>query len=331
MGDRWPALVVATVCAVFCAPLIPLAQDAKPSKIARIGRLSPLSAVSDAPNVAAFRKGLQGLGWVEGQNFVLETRFADGNPERLPGLAAQLVREGVDLILVGSNQGVLAVKSATGTIPIVMVTTGDPVSGGLVASLARPGGNITGVTALGQVLAVKRLELLKETVPAVTRLAVLANPTSPYTGPFLKERESVARTLGLQLQVVEAHEAGKLEQAFAAMTRERAGALLVLTDVMFINHRRRIVDLAAKSRLPAIYPEREFVGAGGLMFYGASLVDMYAHAAAHADKTLKGTKPADLPVEQPTSLELVINLKTAKALGLTIPSSVLVRADQVVQ
>jgi putative ABC transport system substrate-binding protein len=212
-----------------------------------------------------------------------------------------------------------------------MVTTGDPVSGGLVASLARPGANITGVTALGQVLAVKRLELLKETVPGVTRLAVLANPTSPYTGPFLKERDGAARALGLQLQVVEAGEPDKLEPAFAAMTRDHAGALLVLNDVMLVNHRRRIVELAAKTRLPAVYPEREFVAAGGLMFYGASLVDMYTRAAAHADKILKGAKPADLPVEQPSKLELVINLKTAKALGLTIPSSVLARADHVVQ
>jgi putative ABC transport system substrate-binding protein len=200
-----------------------------------------------------------------------------------------------------------------------------------VASLAHPGANITGVTALSQALAVKRLELLKETVSGVTRLAVLANPTSPYTAPFLKERDGVARALGLHLHVVEAHEAGKLEQAFAAMIRERAGALLVLTDVMFINHRRRIVELAAQSRLPAVYPEREFVGIGGLMFYGASLVDMYTRAAAYADKILKGTKPADLPVEQPTKLELIINLKTAKALGLTIPASVLARADHVVQ
>lgn len=299
--------------------------------MARIGRLSPLSAASDAPNLAAFRKGLRDLGWVEGQNFVLETRFADGYPERLPGLAAQLVREGVDLILVGSTQGALAAKSATTTIPIVMVTTGDPVADGVVASLSRPVANITGVTALGEVLNEKRLELLKETVPGVRRVAALVNPTSPYTGAFLRARESAARTLSIQLQVVEAHESRMLEQAFGAMTRERAGALLVLSDVMFINQRRRIVELAAKSRLPGVYPEREFVEAGGLMFYGASLVDMYTRAATHADKILKGAKPATLPIEQPTKLELVINLKTAKALGLTIPAAVLARADQVLQ
>jgi putative ABC transport system substrate-binding protein len=283
------------------------------------------------PNIEAFRKGLRDLGWVEGRNFAIEPRFADGKPERLPELAAQLVREKVDIILVGSTPGTRAAMKATGTIPIVMVTTGDPVGGGLVASLARPGSNVTGVTALAEVLSVKRIELLKVTVPGTSRVAVLANPISPYTEPFLREREAAARALGLQLHVVEAPDPAKLEQAFAAMTRERAGALMVLSDVMFINQRKRIVELAAKNRLPAVYPEREFVRAGGLMFYGASLVDMYAHAAVYVDKILKGTKPADLPVEQPTKLELVINLKTAKALGLTIPPSVLARADQVVQ
>ena len=282
-------------------------------------------------NLEAFRKGLRDLGWIEGRDFAIETRFADGKPERLPELAEQLVRKRVDVLLVGSTPGALAAKKATSTIPIVMVTTGDPVGGGLVASLARPGGNLTGVTALGEVLTVKRLELLKEAVPRVTRVAVLTNPASPYTVSFLRERESAARALGVQLQVLQAQDPTKLEQAFAAMAGERAGALMVLTDVMFINHRRRIVELAAKSRLPAVYPEREFVGAGGLMFYGASLVDMYNRAAVYVDKILKGTKPADLPVEQPTKLELVINLKTAKALGLAIPPSVLARADHVME
>jgi len=282
-------------------------------------------------NLEAFRKGLRDLGWIEGRDFAIETRFADGKPERLPELAEQLVRKRVDVLLVGSTPGALAAKKATSTIPIVMVTTGDPVGGGLVASLARPGGNLTGVTALGEVLTVKRLELLKEAVPRVTRVAVLTNPASPYTVSFLRERESAARALGVQLQVLQAQDPTKLEQAFAAMAGERAGALMVLTDVMFINHRRRIVELAAKSRLPAVYPEREFVGAGGLMFYGASLVDMYNRAAVYVDKILKGTKPADLPVEQPTKLELVINLKTARALGLAIPPSVLARADHVME
>jgi len=324
-------LVVVVVLGLLGAPVAVAAQGAKSGKTARIGRLSPLSAESDAPGLDAFRKGLRDLGWVEGKDFAIEARFAEGKPERLPELAAQLVRQRVDVILVGSNPGTLAAKRATSTIPIVMVTTGDPVGGGLVASLAQPGGNVTGLTSLGQALSAKRLELLKEAVPGVARVAVLTSPGSPYTGPFLRERGSLAQALGVRLQVVEAHDPTKFDQAFAEMARERAGALMVFTDVMFITHRRRLVELAAKSRLPAVYPDREFVSAGGLMFYGASLVDMYYHAAVYADKILKGTKPADLPVEQPTKLELVINLKTAKTLGLTIPSSVLARADHVVE
>src|SRR5213593_4017002 len=306
------ALVVAVILSVLCIPFAPAAQDAKPGKTARIGRLSPNSAEADMPGLEAFRKGLRDLGWVEGRDFAIEARFAEGKPERLPELAAQLVRNRVDVILAGSTPGALAAKQATSMIPIVMVTTGDPIEGGIVASLAHPGGNVTGVTALGEVLSVKRLQLLKEAVPGVTRVAA-------------------GRELGVELQVVEAQDPTKLEQAFAAVASQRAGALMVLTDVMFINNRRRIVELAAKSRLPAIYPEREFVGVGGLMFYGASLVDMYNRAAVYADRILKGKKPAELPVEQPTKLELVINLKTAKTLGLAIPPSVLARADQVVQ
>ena len=331
MVNRTFALVLAVVLGVLCTSFAPAAQDAKPGKTARIGRLSPLSAEADMPGLEAFRKGLRDLGWVEGRDFAIEARFADGKPERLPELAAQLVRNRVDVILAGSTPGALAAKKATSTIPIVMVTTGDPIEGGLVASLAQPGGNVTGVTALGDVLAVKRLQLLKEAVPGVTRVAVLANPVSPYTRSFLRARESAGRELGVQLQVVEAQDPAKLEQAFAAVAGKRAGALMVLTDVMFNNNRRRIVELAAKSRLPTVYPEREFVGVGGLMFYGASLVDMYGRAAVYADKILKGGKPADLPVEQPTKLELVINLKTAKALGLVIPPWVLARADQVIE
>jgi putative ABC transport system substrate-binding protein len=316
---------------LLAAPLAAEAQEYKAGKTARIGRLSPLSAEADVPNLLAFRKGLRDLGWVEGRDFAIEARFADGKAERLPELAAQLVRERVDIILVGSTQGALAAKRASSTIPIVMVTTGDPAGGGLIASLARPGANVTGVTALGQALSVKRLELLKEAVPRVSRVAVLTNPTSPYTGPFLRERESAARTLAIQLQVLEVQDPTEFEQAFAAMAGERAEALTVLTDVMFISHRRRIVELAAKRRLPAMYGEREFVAAGGLMFYGASLVDMYNRAGVYVDKILKGARPGDLPVEQPTKYDLVINLKTAKALGLTIPPSLLLRADQIIE
>jgi putative tryptophan/tyrosine transport system substrate-binding protein len=322
---------VVIVLTILGAAFAVAAQTTRAGKPARIGRLSPNSLETDVPHLDAFRKGLRELGWVEGQDFAIETRFAGGNPDRLPELAAQLVRERVDLILAGSTPGVLAAKGATTAIPIVMVTTGDPIDSGLVASLAQPGGNVTGVTALGQALSAKRLELLKEAVPGVTRVAVLTSPGSPYTGPFLKDRANLAQALGLRLQVVEAREPSTFERAFAEMARERAGALMVFTDAILINHRRRLVELAAKHRLPAVYPDREFVNDGGLMFYGASLVDMYHHAAVYADRILKGAKPASLPVEQPTKLELVINLKTAKGLGLTIPPSLLAKADHVVE
>jgi putative ABC transport system substrate-binding protein len=323
--------VLALVLGALGAPLAADAQESKAGTTARIGRLSPLSAEADAPNLEAFRKGLRDLGWVEGRSFILETRFADGKPDQLPGLAAELVRQRVDLILTGSSPGALAARKATGTIPIVMVTTGDPVGDGLVSSLARPGGNVTGVTALGQVLNTKRLELIKEAVPGVTRVAVLIDPASIYTAPFLKEREGAARALELELRTLEARDPDQFEKAFAAMAQERVGALMVQTTAMFITNRKRIVELAAKSRVPAVYGEREFVDAGGLMFDGAGLADMYRDAAVYADKILKGAKPADLPVEQPTKLELIINLKAAKALGVRIPPSVLVRADQVVE
>jgi putative ABC transport system substrate-binding protein len=309
---------------------VPGSGRAQPTKPARIGRLSPLSAEADDSNLAAFRQGLRELGWIEGQHFTIEARFADGAADRLAPLAAELVRQRVDLVLIGSTPGTLAVKKATTTIPIVMVTTGDPVGGGLVASMRRPGGNVTGVTALGQALNVKRLEIIKEAFPSVARVAVLANAGSPYTRQFHAEREGAARALGLQVRVHEMRDLA-FDQAFTAIRADRSGALMVLPDATLISHRRRIVDLAARSRLPAIYGEREFVDVGGLMFYGASLADMYRHAAVYADKILKGAKPADLPVEQPTKLALVVHLKTARALGLTIPAAILARADHVVE
>lgn len=308
-----------------------LPVGAQAPRVIRIGRLSPLTPTTEAPFMDAFRKGLQELGWIEGQHYTIEFRFAEGQIERLPGLAASLVREHVDVILTGSNPGALAAKNATTTIPVVMVTTGDPIGGGLVASLARPGGNVTGVTALGQALNAKRLEVLRQAVPGLRRVAVLTNPGSPYTKSFLAERERVARELGLELPVIEAREPGELEPAFAAITRGRAGAVMVLTDVMFVTHRRTIVELAGRHRLPAVYGEREFVDAGGLLFYGASLVGMYRRAAFYVDRIAKGARPADLPVEQPTRLELVINLRTARALSLTLPPAFLLRADQVIE
>ena len=327
---KLPGVLVLALAILGVAPPAH-AQEGRTGAPLRIGRLSPLSAATDAPNLEAFRKGLRELGWVEGQRFTIEGRFADGKPERLADLAADLVRRKVDLILVGSTPGAAAAQKATTTIPIVMVTTGDPVEGRLVASLARPGGNVTGVTALGQMLNAKRLELIKEMLPGVTRVAVLLNPASPYTDPFLRERESAGQALGLQLRVHEARNPSELEKAFAAIAAERPGALMVLTDIMFITNHRRIVDLVGRTRLPAVYPEREFVDAGGLMFYGASLASMYRHAATYVDRIAKGAKPADLPVEQPTVLELAINLKAAKAIGLVVPPSVLARADHLVE
>ena len=299
-------------------------------RVARIGRLSPISADADTANLAAFRERIRALGWVEGRNFTLVTRFGDGRAARLPEIAAELVQQRVDLILVGSSPGALAAKRATSTIPIVVVTTGDPVADGIVTSLARPGTNVTGVTALGQALNIKRLELIKEAVPGAGRVAVLLAPGELYTAPLVQETQRVARTMALEVRLFEARDPEGLEAAFAAMRTERMAALLVQANALYITHRKLIVELAAKAGIPAVYGERQFVDAGGLMFYGASLRDMYSDAAVYADKILKGAKPGDLPIEQPTKLELIINSKTAKALGINFPASVLARADVVV-
>ena len=307
------------------------ARAQQPQRMRRIGRLSPLSVAAEAPMLAGLRQGLNELGWIEGQNFAFELRFADGNLDRLPQLADELVREKVDVIVTGSSPGASAAKNATSTIPIVMVTTGNPVQGGLIATLARPGGNVTGVTALGQVLNAKRLELLKEAVPSLKRVAILTNPASPYTDPFLQESEAAVHALGIEVRVLEAREPHDLERAFETIVNEHAEALMVLADPMFITHRRRIVELAVKNGLPSVFGERGSVHAGGLIFYGASLPDMYRRAATYVDKILKGAKPADLPVEQPTAFELAINLKTAKVLGLELPWFLQQRADEVIE
>jgi ABC-type uncharacterized transport system substrate-binding protein len=327
-NQKWLGLVVIAFVFVVAGAV---AQAQPTTQIPRIARLSPLSASADAPIFAAFRQGLRDHGWVEGQNLTIEHRFAEGKFDRLPELAAELVRLKVDVIISGSTPGALAAKDATSTIPIVMVTTGDPVGTGLISSLARPGGNLTGVTALGQELSGKRLELLKEAIPSVTRIAVLSNPANPDTSFSVKGVEVAAQALGTQLRVFEVRDATGIDGAFRAMTGERAQALMVLTDPMFVTHRRSIVELSVKSRLPAMYPISEFADAGGLMFYGASLPDMYRRAATYVDKILRGAKPADLPVEQPTKFEFVVNLKTAKQIGVTITPNVLARADKVIK
>jgi putative tryptophan/tyrosine transport system substrate-binding protein len=310
----------------------PIAAGAQPTgKVPRIGWLGGPTRETAQPFVQPFLQGLKDLGWVEGQNIVIEWRFGGGRAERLPDLAAELVRLRVDLIVTPSTPTALAAKNATKTIPIVTVSVGDPVELGLVASLARPGGNITGLTGtVSQEIAGKQLELLKETVPKVSRMAVLWNPTTRGNALALREAEIAARGLGVELQVLEARGLNDFESAFAAMSRKRAGALLVLGDVMFTTHRRRLADLAAKSHLPAMYGTRQFVDDGGLVSYGANILDNFRRAAVYVDKILKGAKPSDLPIERATKFELVLNLKTAKALGLTIPPALLLRVDQAI-
>ena len=306
------------------------AQQAK--KIPRIGFLASVSASSDADRIEAFRQGLRELGYVEGQNVTIEYRWADGRFEQLPDLAAELVRLKVDVIVAVVTQASLAAKKATGTIPIVMVGVSDPVGSGLVASLARPGTNITGTSSMTAEIIGKLLELLKETLPKISRVAALWNPAnSVFQALQLRETEVAARALGVQLQILEARGPDEIDRAFAAMVKERTKALLILGDPVFTSHRKRIADLAAKYSLPAVSGTREYVEAGGLMAYGPSFPDMHRRAATYVDKILKGTKPADLPVEQPKKFEFIINLKAAKQIRLTIPPNVLARADKVIR
>src|SRR5215472_4455746 len=316
--------------ALLAAPLAADAQQA--GKVPRIGFLSLTSPSDRAPLLDAFRQRLRELGWVEGENIVIDYRYAEGRVDRLPDLAAELVRLKVDLIVSWGTQGVTAAKNATETIPIVMIAVRDPVGIGLIASLPRPGGNVTGVSGYaGLEIVAKQLELLKETVPKLRRVAILSNPTNAYHQLAIREVNVPARSLGVQLQLLEARGPNEFDGAFAAMAKERVGALLVLSDAMLNSHRTRLADLAATSRLPAAYGVRESVEAGGLMSYGPSFIDFYRRAATYVDKILKGAKPADLPVEQPMKFELVINLKAAKALGLTIPQWLLQRADEVIR
>ncbi len=322
--------VGAVAGALLIPPLAVEAQHAQ--KVPRIGYLVQNSAEMSQGTFAAFREGLREHGWVEGQTIVVETRYAEGKVDQLPALVSELIRFKVDIIVTTSSGTTWAAKNATQSIPIVMGASANAVGEGLVSSLAHPGGNITGMTFLaGPEIAGKQLQLLKEMAPAASRIAVLTNPTNRSHAAFAREVKVAARSLGAQVQVLEAPNPDQLDSAFAAMTKERAAALLVLTDSMFVGQRRRVVDLAARSRLPALYSQKEFVDDGGLISYGPSLVDMFRRAATHVDKILRGAKPSDMPIEQPTKFELVINLKTAKALGLTVPQSLLLRADEVIQ
>jgi len=324
------AFLAGTGAVLLAAPLAAEAQQA--GKVPRIGFLGTRSPSDTSPHLDAFRQGLRELGWVEGQNIVIDYRFAEGKFDRLPDLAAELVRLKVDIIVAQPTPAAVAAQNATKTIPIVMISVGDPVGLGLIASLARPGGNATGLSySVGLEIFGKGLELLKETVPKVRRVAILSNPANPAQPLAIREVNVAARSLGVQLQLLEARGPHDFDGAFAAMAKERVGALLVVADSMFVLHRTRLADLAARSRLPAAYGLRDHVDAGGLMSYGPSSRDLFRRSATFVDKILKGAKPGDLPVEQPTKFELVINLKTAKALGLTIPQSLLQRADEIIQ
>jgi ABC-type uncharacterized transport system substrate-binding protein len=317
----------------FALALAPLGAEAQQTgKVYRIGVLTnKASDPAEARLWQAFRSGLQEHGWIEGKSILIEFRQAEGNFARLPELAADLVRLKVDLIVARSSHFVQPAKDATSSIPIVFVVHADPVSTGHVTSLARPGGNITGLANLMTDLGPKELEFLSAAVPSAKRVAVLWNPDTPSHPPTLKAVQEAGRTLGVQLQAVSARGPGELEGAFAAMARLRVQAVLILGNPIVFAERQRLAELAIKHRLATMSELRDVVEAGGLMSYGADFPDLYRRSAIYVDKILKGAKPADLPVEQASKFELVINLKTAKALGLTIPQSVLARADQVIQ
>ena len=310
----------------------PLGADAQQTtELPRVGVLTPAVSSVVREEWQAFRDGMRELGWEEGRNIVLEYRAAEGNFERLPALAAELVNLKVSVLVSANTPGTRAAMSATRSIPIVMVAVGDPVVTGFVTSLARPGGNITGVTNIARELTRKRLELLKQTVPTARRIAVMMNPDDPIVVPQVKEVRAAGQALGVELQFIEVRKASELEPAFATIVRGRADALLRLADPLSTALRARTVELTLKHRLPAMLLLRPDVEAGGLIAYWTDHIAHYRRAATYVDRILRGAKPAELPIEQPTKFEFVINLKTAKALGLTIPQSVLLRADAVIQ
>ncbi len=327
MRFRTVVLIVGLTLSLLAA--LPAAAAQQTRKVPQIGFLV---FVSSEARYRGFQQGLRELGYVEGQNIAIEFRSADGSLERLSDLADELVRLHVDVIVAGSTLGAKASKRATSTIPIVMANVADPVGTGLVASLARPGGNITGLSTMGQDLSGKRLELISEVVPRLRRIGVLWHQDSPSSVAAFKELKAAAQSLGVDLRSLGVRPpVPEIDKAFGTASNWRADALIALDDALIFSNRTRIIALAARSRLPAMYGYREFPDAGGLMAYGPSRYELYRRAATFVDKILKGTKPADLPVEQPTRFELVINLKTAKALGLSFPQSILLRADQVIQ
>jgi ABC-type uncharacterized transport system substrate-binding protein len=322
---------VLALLAFSAAPLISHAQQQ--GKIWRVGFLAPRRRPDsiDSDFLGAFPRGMRELGYVEGKNLVIEWRFADGESERLPDLAAELVRLKVDVIVSPSSQAISALQKATTTIPIVMATSGDPIGSGFVKSLARPGGNITGFSNLTSDMGTKQLELLLSMVPKLSRVAVLVNPVNPSLATFLKYVQAEAQRIGVKVLPMEARTAQEIENAFPTMTQGNAQALIVALDGLFVQQYRKIAELAAKNRLPSASSIREYVEAGGLMSYGPNLAEQLWRAATYLDKIFKGAKPGDLPVEQSAKFEFLINGKTAKALGLTIPSELLLRADRVIE
>jgi len=322
-------IILLALCSLLLAPCSAV-EAQQPTKSPRIGILSPgSSAFPGRARYDSFRQGLRKLGYIEGKNIFIEIRTAEGKQDRLSDFATELVKLKVDVIVTAGTPGVLAAKNATSAIPIVFWAVADPVRAGLVSSLARPGGNITGLTSFGPELDGKRLELLKETFPKITRVAYFREATAPETGSI--EIQAAASALGLQLQSLKVRSAKDFDGAFDAALKERAQALTTSAGPVIIINQQRIVAFAAKNRLPAIYPYSEFIDAGGLMFYGVSFSDLFRRAATYVDKILKGAKPADLPVEQPTKFEFVINLITANQIGVTIPPNILARADRVIK
>jgi putative ABC transport system substrate-binding protein len=322
------------VCTALCALLFALcatAEPQQPKQLPRVGYLASNSRSSELRRIEAFNEGLHARGYTEGLNIVIEYRFAEGKLDGLPALAADLVRSKVDVIVTGGGPPTRAAKDATKSIPTIIVNISDPVALGFVASLAKPGGNMTGLASIQTNLGGKRVELLKEILPQLSRLAVLVNRDVPGYGVQIKEVEIATQTIGLQLQVEKIQGPNDLEKAFSAITKGRAGAVLGLTNPTFMALRTRIAELAIRSHLPTMYGSRAFVDAGGLISYGPDVADLFRRAAVYVDKILKGAKPADLPVEQPTKFEFVLNLKTANQIGLTIPPNVLARADKVIR
>jgi putative ABC transport system substrate-binding protein len=307
------------------------AEAQQPTQVPSIAYLSSGQGFVSSERRQAFRQGLRELGYVEEKNLIVEYRYAEGNSERLAALAAELVRLKIDVIVTSGPPGTRAAKKATTTVPIVMAHDPDPLGSGFIASLARPGGNITGLSSLVAQLGGKRLELLRELIPKLSRVAVLGTSTNPSNVQMATEIEVAARPIGIRIQFVDVQDSKEIEGGFRAATKAHAEALFVLGNPVLNAHRTEVADLALKSRLPAVYGQPDLMAAGGLMFYGASITEMFRRAAIYVDKILKGAKPADLPVEQPTKFELIINLKTAKQIGLTIPPNVLARADKVIR